>query len=178
MPSLARTSSIFALSPLLLALACAPTKPAAPYPTAEPPEGEASEEPEPLAPTAVRLLGREVDLGPFLEGFPYTHFSPSLEHGRMYFIETGDRYVLRSLALPDSDQGADQPVAGLDLSAGEAVTEVDWSTRSLWSVRTHAPSNSLWLHADARNDEQMNLWRLDLAAPASKRMPEQITKAD
>lgn len=174
MPSSARNSSILALSPLLLALACAPTKPATPYPTAEPPEGEASEEPEPLAPTTVRFLGREVDLGPFLEGFPYTHFAPSLEHGRMYLIETGDRYLLRSLALPEPGQ----PVAGLDLAAGEAVTKVDWSTRSLWSIRTHAPSNSLWLHADARNDEQMNLWRLDLSAPASERIPEQITKAD
>ncbi len=173
MPSLARTK-FFALAPLLLAVACAPPNAAKPYPSAEPPEGEPSAGPETLAPTVVRFLGREVDLGPFLEGFPYTAFMPTLEHGRLYYVETGDRYVLRSLPLP----AADQPIAALDLAAGEPVTEVDWSTRSLWSVRTHAPSNTLWLHADARNDEQMNLWRVDLSKPAAERIPEQITKAD
>lgn len=171
-----RTSPIrLVLSPLLLTLlACAPSKAATPYPTAEPAEGEASEQDAPLAPSAVRFMGRELDLEPFLAGFPYTQFTPSLEHDRLYFIETGDRYVLRSLALPKP--GA--PAAPLELGAAEAVTEVDWSTRSLWGVRLHGPSNALWLHADARNDEQMNLWRLDLSKPAAQRMPEPITKAD
>src|SRR5690606_6129615 len=36
----------------------------------------------------------------------------------------------------------------------------------------------LWLHADAANDEHMNLWRMDLNQPASARTPEQITHAD
>jgi len=170
----------FALRSLLLAplvIACAPSKPATPYPTAEPPEGEASEAVEPLAPTAVRFRERELDLAPFLEGFPYTHFTPSLEHGRLFYIETGDRYLLRALALPAPDQ-VDQAVAPLELGAGEALTEIDWSTRSLWGLHMHAPSNALWLHADARNDEQMNLWRLDLATPAAQRVPQQITHAD
>jgi dipeptidyl aminopeptidase/acylaminoacyl peptidase len=173
MPGFARTP-ILALAPLLLALGCAPPNAAKPYPTAAPPEGEPSEAPAAIAPTAVRFFDREIDLAPFLEGFPYSDFEPSLEHGRLYYLETGERYLLRSLSLPSSGQ----PVSPLDLSAGEVVTEVDWSTRSLWSVRTHAPSNTLWLHADARNDEQMNLWRLELGKPAAERMPEQITTAD
>lgn len=172
MPSLARTIST--LAPLWLALACVPPTAATPYPTEEPAEGEPSEVPVELAPTAVRFFDRVVDLAAFLEGFPYTHFMPTLEHGRLYSIETGDRYVLRSLPLPEPGQ----PVAPLDLSKGEVVTEVDWSTRSLWTVKTHAPSNTLWLHADARNDEQMNLWRLDLSKPPAERLPEQITTAD
>lgn len=171
MSGLARTTRL-AFAPLLLALGCAPPNAAKPYPTAEPPEGETSEAPKAIAPTVVRFFDRELDLAPFLEGFPYGDFTPTLEHGRIYYIEEGDRYVLRSLALPGPGQGA------LDLTTGEAVTEVDWSTRSLWTVRTHAPSNTLWLHADARNDEQMNLWRLELGKPASERMPEQITAAD
>jgi dipeptidyl aminopeptidase/acylaminoacyl peptidase len=171
MPSPART---LLLTSALLVFGCAPPNAAKPYPTAEPPEGEPSEAPAAISPTAVQFLAREIELAPFLEGFPYTDFMPSLEHGRLYYIEVGDRYVLRSLPLPH----VGQPVVPLDLSKGEAVTEVDWSTRSLWHVRTHAPSNTLWLHADARNDEQMNLWRLDLGKPAAERMPEQITKAD
>lgn len=172
MPSFART--LLALAPLSLALACVPPVAATPYPTAEPPEGEPSEAPAELAPTAVRFFDRTVELAPFLEGFPYTHFMPSLEHERLYYLETGDRYVLRSLVLP----GPEQSVTALDLSKGEAVTEVDWSTRSLWSVKTHAPSHTLWLHADARNDETMNLWRIDLAKPVAERIPEQVTFAD
>ncbi|MFO7562910.1 MAG: prolyl oligopeptidase family serine peptidase [Enhygromyxa sp.] len=172
MPSLARTM-ICALAPLL-ALACAPPNPARPYPTVEPPEGEPSEAPVELAPTAVRFFDRAVDLAPFLEGFPYSHFMASLEHGRIYYVETGERYLLRSLPLPHLGQ----PTGPLKLGAGEVVTEVDWSTRSLWSVEAHAPSNTLWLHADARNDEQMNLWRLDLSKPAAEREPEPITSAD
>ena len=110
MPSLARTIST--LAPLWLALACVPPTAATPYPTEEPAEGEPSEVPVELAPTAVRFFDRVVDLAAFLEGFPYTHFMPTLEHGRLYSIETGDRYVLRSLPLPEPGQ----PVAPLDLS--------------------------------------------------------------
>lgn len=173
MPSFARTT-LFAFAPLLLALGCAPPNAAKPYPTAEPPDGESSEAPPAIPPTGVRFFDRTLDLAPFLEGFPYADFTPTLEHDRLYYLETRDRYLLRSLPLP----AAGQPVTPIDLSAGELVTEIDWSTRSLWTVRTHAPSNTLWLHADARNDEQMNLWRLDLSKPAAERTPEQITTAD
>src|SRR5690606_20631568 len=173
MPSLARTTLLL-LAPLWLALACVPPNAATPYPTAEPAEGEPSEAPVGLAPTAVQFFDRAVDLAPFLDGFPYNHFTPTLEHGRLYYVETGERYLLRSLPLPQPGQ----PIQPLDLSKGELVTEVDWSTRSLWSIETHAPSNTLWLHADARNDEQMNLWRLDLSKTAAERVPDQITSAD
>ena len=69
----------------------------------------------------VRFLEREVDLRPFMEGFPYSRFRPSLEHGRMFFMDKGERYTLRSLPLP----GPDAAVTPLDLAHAEAVTEVD-----------------------------------------------------
>jgi dienelactone hydrolase len=170
------TSLSLRLAPMLaLSLgACLPPTAATPYPSAEPPEGVASEVPEVASPTQVRFRDRTVDLAPFLEGFPYTQFTAKLEHGRMFFIETGDRYVLRSLALPQPDA----TVAPLDLASAEAVTEIDWSTRSLWGLRLHAATNTLWLHADANNDEHMNLWRIDMREGASQRQPEQITFAD
>jgi dienelactone hydrolase len=169
MPAMPRTlSSTLAL----LLCACLPPTAATPYPTAEPAEGEASEIPEAPSPTQVRFRDRTVDLAPFLEGFPYSRFNAKLEHGRMFFIETGDRYVLRSLALP----GPGGVVAPLDLAGAEAVTDIDWSTRSLWGMRLHTATNTLWLHADANNDEHMNLWRIDMGA--AKREPEQITFAD
>ena len=178
-PSPAPARSLLLGTPLLAAtLACAPPNAATPYPTVEPEEGEAAATAEPADPNVVHFdleaSGRAIDLGPFFEGFPYTQFMPSLEHGRLFFIETGDRYVLRSLALPAS--GAE---VALDLQGAEAVSEVDWSKRSLWDARLHGPSNTLWLHADAANDEQMNLWRIDLGkADAAEREPEQLTFAD
>jgi dienelactone hydrolase len=172
MPGSARP---FALSLLAVAaLACVPPVAATPYPTTEPPEGEPREQPQPASATQVSFLGRDVDLAPFLAGFPYEHFTVALAHDRVFYLETRERYVLRSLPLAKPGE----PVLPLELSAGEALTEVDWSTRSLWGVQLHAPSNALWLLADAANDEQMNLWRLDLNQPASTRVPVQITKTD
>ena len=146
---------------LLLALACAPsgcappTK-ATPYPSAAPALGD------PAAPAdtgLVRYFDRSVDLGPFLTGFPYERWMPSLETGRLFFFATGDRYTLMSLDLG----AASGP---LDLGKAVALGDVDWSKRSLWSLHHHAASDTLWLHADARNDEQMNLWTLDLRSGA------------
>jgi dienelactone hydrolase len=173
MPSLARSSARLAFA-LPLLLACVPPVAATPYPTTAPPEGEPAVQSEAQGPTTVSFLDRPVDLSPFLEGFPYSEFRPSLEHGRMFFMHTGERYVLRSLALPEPGAA----VTPLGLDGAEAISEVDWSTRSLWGLRVHPATNTLWLHADASNDEQMNLWRIDLAAPLAQRIPEQITNAD
>jgi dienelactone hydrolase len=173
MPGLLCARSVASILALSLC-ACLPPTAATPYPTAEPAEGEASETPPELTATQVRFLDRTVDLAPFLKGFPYTQFNAKLEHGRMFFVETGDRYVLRSLALPQPEAS----VTPLDLASAEAVTDVDWSTRSLWGLRLHAATNMLWLHADASNDEHMNLWRIDMGQGAAQRQPEQITFAD
>jgi dipeptidyl aminopeptidase/acylaminoacyl peptidase len=98
---------------------------------------------------------------------------PALEHDRLFFVATGERYELRMVAIPRAGSSA-----GIDLTTAEPVSEADWSQRSLWSVHYEREHDALWLHADARNDEQMNLWRIDLAKPLDQRMPEQVTFAD
>lgn len=152
-----------------LAAACAPLQAATPYPDAEPPEGvdpaetEPAPEPEPgPEPVVARYFDREIDLRPFLAGFPYGDFQPSLRTGALFYLERGERYTLRMLDI-GSEAGAHER---FDLTAGTAISDVDWSKRSLWSVHHHAPSQTLWLHADASNDEQMNLWTLDLQSGA------------
>ncbi len=149
--------------------ACAPPHAASPYPEAEPPAGvvAAAEEPavdeEPAPePVVARYFERELDLRPFLVGFPYGDFQPSLRTGALFYLELGERYTLRMLDVgrdPDRDRR-------FELAAGTAVSDVDWSKRSLWSVHHHAPTQTLWLHADASNDEKMNLWTLDLGSGA------------
>lgn len=150
--------------------ACAPPHAATPYPEAEPPAGAevAEQEPEPeaedpeAAPVYASYFDRKVDLRPFLAGFPYGRFRPSLETGALFYYELGEQYTLRMLDLGKKAGAVDR----FDLAAGRALSDVDWSKRSLWSIHHHEASETLWLHADASNDEKMNLWTLDLKSGA------------
>ncbi len=159
--------------------ACAPPHAATPYPEAEPPAGveaasDAATEPDaavvPAEPVLARYFDREVDLRPFLAGFPYGRFRPSLDSGALFYFEMGERYTLRMLDVGDSAGAVDR----FDLTKGKAVSDVDWSKRSLWSIHHHEASQTLWLHADASNDEKMNLWTLDLTSGELS----QVTSAD
>lgn len=162
------------LASLLLALGCAPPNAATPYPSAAPEFGSASPaaEAEPEATAEPEINGvanyfdREVDLAPFLAGFPYGRFRTKLKTGKVFYYELGERYALKMLDIPDS--------GAWDLKAGKTVSEVDWSKRSLWGIHHHEASNTLWLHADESNDEVMNLWTLDLGTGAL----EQLTRHD
>lgn len=149
--------------------ACAPPNAATPYPKAEPPAGvdAAAPEPEPTAapapaPVVARYFDRELDLRPFLVGFPYGDFHPSLRTGALFYFELGDRYTLRMLDVGEQAGAVDR----FDLAKGKAISDADWSKRSLWSLHHHAPTRTLWLHADASNDEKMNLWTLSLETGA------------
>lgn len=155
--------------------ACAPPVAATPYPEAEPPAGaQAAEGPtegpqtEDSPPVVARYFDREIDLRPFLAGFPYGHFQPSLRTGALLYFELGEQYTLRMLEVGDGPGAVDR----FDLAAGRAVSDVDWSKRSLWGVHHHAPTNTLWLHADESNDERMNLWTLELESGALSQVTE------
>lgn len=162
------------LASLLLALGCAPPNAAKPYPSAAPEVGTAvpatEAEPEPAAKPEVKGIAkyfeREVDLAPFLAGFPYGRMRPDLKHGKLFYYELGERYALKMLDVQGNGRW--------DLSAGKTISDVDWSKRSLWGIHLHAKSNTLWLHADASNDEVMNLWTLSLDSGAL----EQVTEHD
>ena len=167
---------VLALGSLGLAdgpIGCAPPNKAKPYPPALPADDAAREPTDSVEPPAAEKKGlvsyfeRAIDLEPFLVGFPYSRFQPSLKTGKLFYLSIGDAYTLRMLDLK-------QPGKTWDLAGGKAIGNVDWSKRSLWSIHHHVPSDSLWLHADAANDEVMNLWRLELKTGAL----EQITKHD
>lgn len=159
---------------LLLALGCAPPNAATPYPSAAPEFGDAApaEQTEPAATVKPEVKGiasyfdREVDLAPFLAGFPYGRMRPNLKTGKLFYYELGEQYALKMLDIPES--------GSWDLATGKTVSDVDWSKRSLWGIHHHPDSNTLWLHADESNDEVMNLWTLDLGSGAL----EQVTQHD
>jgi len=141
----------------LASTACAPPIKAKPYPASPPALGDAAAATPNLG--VVRYFDRAVDLQPFLAGFPFERWMPSLETERLFFFATGERYALKMLDL----RGASTPYA---LDKAVTVGDIDWAKRSLWSLHHHAASDTLWLHADERNDEQMNLWTLDLKSGA------------
>lgn len=162
------------LASLLLALGCAPPNAATPYPSAAPEAGTppvaAEESPdddgELTREGTASYFDRNVDLAPFLAGFPYGRMRPDLKTGKLFYYELGERYALKMLDI--SGDGA------WDLTEGKSISDVDWSKRSLWGIHHHEASNTLWLHADASNDEVMNLWTLDLGTGAL----EQVTHHD
>lgn len=146
-------------------LACAPPNAATPYPKTDPalgaaaPTEPAAAEPKKAdAPKGIaKYVDREVDLAPFLTGFPYGRFRPSLETGAVFFYELGETYKLKMLDVSKTTKGT------WDLASAKTLGDVDWSKRSLWGIHHHVATNKLWLHADASNDEQMNLWTMDLS---------------
>lgn len=155
-----------------IACACMPPAAGAPYPNAEPLASAAAPAAAPTttppAPKAIaRYFDRKIDLGPFLAGFPYGEFQPSLRTHTLFFLEHGDTYTLRMLDVEQQD-------GTWDLAAAPAVSDVDWSKRSLGSIHHDLEHERLWLLADANNDEHMNLWTLDLESGEL----EQVTKAD
>lgn len=104
------------------------------------------------ATSLVRYRDREVDLAPFLVGYPYSRFSPDLEHGHLlYFESTPEGQFLRYQEL-----GTGSP----DPAAGRRLTDIDWSTRSYWGARYHAASDRFFLTSDESNDEKMNVYAL------------------
>ena len=162
------------LASLLLAFGCAPPNAAAPYPSAapefgrEPPAADPAPAttPKPKVDGVARYFDREVDLQPFLAGFPYGRMRPDLKTGALFYYELGERYSLKMLDI--EGDGA------WDLTKGKTISDVDWSKRSLWGIHHHPSSGKLWLHADESNDEVMNLWTLDLDSGAL----EQVTNHD
>ncbi len=155
-PQLRSIAALALLAACTSLAACAPPVKARPYPALTPPLGD------PVAPVStgvVRYFDRSVDLEPFLAGFPFERWMPSLKTERLFFFATGDRYTLKML---DLRAGA----VPFDLTRATTISDVDWSKRSLWSLHHHAASDTLWLHADERNDEQTNLWTLDLRSGA------------
>lgn len=163
------TSAHAAVLLALVGFACAPPNAATPYPpagageqvvTAESKVAEMESEPvaKPPLQGLATYFDRKVDLAPFLAGFPYGRFRPNLETNKLFFYELGERYTLKMLDIAKLGAGA------WKLDTATTLSDVDWSKRSLWSIHHHAASNTLWLHADASNDEKMNLWTLDIAS--------------
>jgi dipeptidyl aminopeptidase/acylaminoacyl peptidase len=106
---------------------------------------------EPHSDRIVEFRGRQIDLKPYIEGFPYRDFQPYYDASKLYYFHDEETMTLRQLDL----------TGDVDLRQGKAISDVDYSTRNVWGVRYRANDASLYWIGDERNDEIINLFRLD-----------------
>lgn len=92
---------------------------------------------------------RTVDLPGHVRGYPYRPIL--VAGGRLHVEFVGDQRSWRTVDLgPNVDLGAASPVNGLD-----------WATRSRWDPQE--VGGAIYYIGDERNDERLNLWRVDPA---------------
>ena len=105
---------------------------------------------------AVTFNGRQIDLRPYVQGFPYSRITPDLEQGHLLYFETTPEgtWMRKIDALPEEGQ--------VDLSAGFKLNDIDWSTRNYWGGEYNRTLEGLIFRGDERNDERINLYHLDL----------------
>lgn len=107
-------------------------------------------------PGVVAFEGRTIDLRAHLEGYPYVPALVVPDAGTLFYDRVGDTQKLLAAPLAPSP----------DLAIGASVSAIDWSTRTREDLRWHAPSKTLLYLGDEKNDEKVNLWRLDPATGA------------
>lgn len=102
----------------------------------------------------VHFDGRQIDLRTYLEGFPYGGLSWLPDADVLVYDERRASVTLRQVPVTD---------AAPDLDRGQALSEVDWSTRNRWSLEHHTPTDRLIFTGDERNDEVLNVWAMSRA---------------
>lgn len=102
----------------------------------------------------VEFLGRTIDLRPWFEGFPYSGWNADFDAERVfYFHDTPEGRFLMTQPLRDEGR--------LDPAAGRRVHDVDWSARNFWGMEYDSVRGDMIVAGDERNDEVINLYRLD-----------------
>ncbi len=99
----------------------------------------------------VEFQGRKIDLHPYFEGFPYSAFRPFYAADKLFYYENGATTRLMQTGLQAAN-----------LEAGTAVSDLDFAQRNVWNTRYRRADSSLYWSGDERNDEVINLYRLDL----------------
>ncbi len=103
----------------------------------------------------VTFKGRKVNLGLHLEGFPYSvqQFYLSYESGKAYYMK--DDTITQ---LMETDINANP-----DLSKGKVISDINFSSRNAFKLSYNRFDGLLYWLGDEKNDEQLNLFRLNTA---------------
>lgn len=95
----------------------------------------------------VTFKGREIDLTPYVEGFPYGNFNPVYAAGKLYYLKSGTTSDLMELDLSGNP----------DLGRGKKISDIDYATRNVWETRFNENDKHLYWIGDETNDEIINL---------------------
>lgn len=126
---------LIAMAVLLLTNSCAEKK--------EPAHEQSNE-------NAVVFEGRQIDLQPYFEGFPYKDFNVSLESGKIYYFREGTTRLFQETTLENGS-----------LEAGKTLSGLDFSKRNTWSIKFNKNDKHLYWLGDEKNDEVMNIYKMN-----------------
>jgi hypothetical protein len=106
----------------------------------------------------VSFLGREVDLEPYFQDYPYSGWNADFDAGKLFYRHTTPEGTW--LMAQDLSIGAGTGL--VDPAAGQRVIDIDLSTRNLWGMEYDSIRGDMIVQSDERNDEVMNLYRMSL----------------
>jgi len=99
----------------------------------------------------IEFRDRNIDLKPYVDGFPYSNFNPFYKAGKLFYYHVDSTTMLKKVDLSGD----------VDLSQGKLISDIDYSKRNVWSIRYRTRDKSLYWQGDELNDEIMNLYRLN-----------------
>ncbi len=99
----------------------------------------------------VEFNGRQIDLTPYLEGYPFHGFKPSYDSGQVFYFHRDSVTVLKAIPI----EGSVSPYQGRKL------TNIDFSRRNAERLRYRVNDECLYWLGDERNDEVYNIFKLD-----------------
>ena len=103
----------------------------------------------------VDFLGRSVPVQSFLEGFPYSTwgFYLSDDASKLFYVrQTGGNPLL----MLDLDERT-------DIEGGAVISTENWAEKNFWNPEWNERDNMLYWIGDQRNDEKIDLYRMDPA---------------
>lgn len=100
---------------------------------------------------ALYFKDRKIDLRPYLKGFPFSNFTASYDANQLFYMKRGQTTKLQALGLNGRP----------DLEQGKTISDLDYSKRNVWGIRYNKKDQHLYWIGDKRNDEVINLMRLN-----------------
>lgn len=113
-----------------------------------------------VASSVIDFEGRQVEIAPFFEDFPYSQFSMSKEGDKLFYLKTSDENKLQWISL-DGLQTLDQ---------GKDAISADLSKRNCWSPRYNAVDDCMYWIGDEKNEEIINIYRSKLGSSVNERL--------
>ncbi len=113
--------------------------------------------------SVIHYKNRKIDLKPYFEGFPYMGFMFADIMGQLYYFHRGEKVTLMRTPLEALPR----------LDTGEKVSDLDFNLFSAGGFQFDPDNGYAWFAGDEKNDEQFNVYRLDLATGEREKMTDE-----